>query len=346
MFPPGLDWKTQLFQRPQQLATALARQGALVFYMEPRSSSRGHGLHKEEDRLYLCKVPASVFSDLVNATYYILTWNRDQLENFKPSRLIYDFVDDLRVFHTEDSKRLEKEHGRLLKRATHVLVTAQLLYEQVQRDRPDALLCPNGVDYDHFARAQNTSKRAVPEDMELVLESGMPIVGYYGALAQWFDYSLVRSVAAARQDLSFLLIGPDYDGSFKRSGLIHLPNVHWLGAKPYEDLPSYLRHFDVGIIPFKLNPITHAISPLKLFEYMAGGKPVVATPMRESMGYQGIIAAEGAERFSDGLDRGLEAARDSDYLALIDRVARQNTWEKRAEQILDALSAEDHQNGA
>ena len=339
VFPPGLDWRVQLFQRPQQLAMALARKGALVFYMEPSSSSRDFGLHEEEDRLYICKVPARVFSRLTDAVIYTLTWNRGHLVNFNVPRLIYDFVDDLQVFHTDDPEELKRDHIELLRRATLVLATAEALHEQVLAERPDALLCPNGVDYDHFAPASATRSGAVPDDLVPLLDDGVPIIGYYGALARWFDYGLLRSVAAARQDLKFVLIGPDFDGSLKRSGLRHLLNVHWLGAKSYGELPSYLRHFDVGIIPFKLNQITHATSPLKLFEYMAGGKPVLVTPMRESMRYRGVIAAEGQEGFSDGIDRALEAGRDSEYLSLIDRVARQNTWQIRAEAILNALSA-------
>ena len=339
IFPPSLDWQIQLFQRPQQLARSLARTGALVFYMEPSTSSRASGIHREEDRLYLCKLPARVFSVLPDAAFYTLTWNRGQLVNFKFARLIYDFVDDLQVFHTDDPEHLKKEHIELLRRATLVITTAQILHEQVLPERPDALLCPNGVDYGHFARASEEGADAVPDDIMPLINKGAPIVGYYGALAHWFDYGLLGAVAAARQDLSFVLIGPDYDGSLKKSAVRHLQNVHWLGPKSYGELPKYLRHFAVGIIPFKLNRITHATSPLKLFEYMAAGKPVVATPMMESMRYPGVIAAEGRNDFSDALDRALDEGKDPDYLSLIDRVARENTWEIRAEAILGALSS-------
>jgi len=158
-------------------------------------------------------------------------------------------------------------------------------------------------------------------------------------LAVWFDYDLLREVALQRRDLSFVLIGPNYDNSFPRSGLSQLPNVAWLGPQPYPNLPDFLRYFDVTTIPFVVNDITHSTSPLKLFEYMAGGKPIVVTAMHETMRYEGVLVANGAIEFSSKLDEALKLATDPEYLAVIDRVARENTWNARAATILQALDA-------
>ncbi len=163
------------------------------------------------------------------------------------------------------------------------MATADRLYRDALTARPDCKWCPNGVDYEHFARARDRKAGLPPQAMAPVLAVGKPIIGYCGALARWFDYDLVGAVAAQRQDLAFVLIGPDYDHTLVGSGLYRLPNVTWLGPRPYSDLPQFLRYFDAAMIPFRLNPITHATSPLKLFEYMARGKPVVITPMQESI---------------------------------------------------------------
>jgi glycosyltransferase involved in cell wall biosynthesis len=210
-----------------------------------------------------------------------------------------------------------------------------VLLDQVRSHRSNALLCPNGVDYEHFARAREAGPP--PEELKPILQLGRPIVGYYGALANWFDYELLISLAVARPDFSYVLIGPDYDGSLKRSPISHFPNIHYLGVQPYLRLPEYLRFFGVATIPFRLNRITHATSPLKLFEYMAGGKPVVITPMAESMQYEGVLVGEGAEGFSAMLDKALVLRSDDAYLELIDQVARDNTWGSRAELILRNL---------
>ncbi len=218
-----------------------------------------------------------------------------------------------------------------------MVATAQRLYDQVHPLRPDALLCPNGVDYDHIIRGRQPASPP-PADIDPILEQGKPIVGYYGALARWFDYELLLNLAGLRPDLAFVLVGPDYDNTLEPSGLLEYPNVHWLGVKPYEQIPHYLQFFDVATIPFQLNEITHSTSPLKLFEYMAGGKPVVITAMHESMRYPGVLVAHGVADFSEKIDQALALKTEAGYLRQIDRVARENTWDARARQILDALA--------
>src|SRR5207253_9623223 len=119
----------------------------------------------------------------------------------------------------------------------------------------------------------------VPNDPVLarLLNSGRPLAGYFGALASWFDYALLDEVARRRPDWNFLLIGPNYDGSLDDQALLRRANVHWVGRQPYELLPGYLRAMDCALIPFLLNDITMATSPLKLYEYLAAGKPVITT---------------------------------------------------------------------
>ena len=219
------------------------------------------------------------------------------------------------------------------------MATADRLYRDALTARPDCKWCPNGVDYEHFARARDRKAGLPPQAMAPVLAAGKPIIGYCGALARWFDYDLVGAVAAQRQDLAFVLIGPDYDHTLVGSGLYRLPNVTWLGPRPYSDLPQFLRYFDAAMIPFRLNPITHATSPLKLFEYMASGKPAVITPMQESMRYRAVLVGRNVAEFSARLDEALALAKDPAYLAAIDQVARENTWDARALTILEALDA-------
>jgi len=123
-----------------------------------------------------------------------------------------------------------------------------------------------------------------------------------------------------------------------RSGIQNVKNVHWLGVRSHTQLPQYLKYFDVATIPFKLNKITHSTSPVKLFEYMAGGKPVVTTAMHESSRCEGVIVTESPEDFVRKLDEALQRRTDPVYLDLIDRLARENTWDVRAQQILEALT--------
>jgi len=335
IFPPSLDWNVQLFQRPQQLALALAEQGALVFYLSLKIKSDLDPFQQVSPRLYLCNVPIETFALMDSPLVYLLTWNRAFAGSFQQPRIIYDYVDDIQVFDGNYNQMVQ-DHHRLVQESYLVLTTADPLYQVTKKLRPDTLLCPNGVDYAHFESAREKKNLLPPEDLKPLLERGNPIVGYYGALAEWFDYQLVLELARLRMDLSFLVIGPDYDGTM-HPDFLDLPNLAWLGVKPYRQLPAYLAYFDIAMIPFQLNEITHATSPLKLFEYMAASKPVIVTPMHESMRYDGVLIADTAEAFSEKIDQALVLRSDDDYLQRIDRTARQSTWQARAEQILLAL---------
>lgn len=333
IFPPSLHWSTQLFQRPQQLALALARQGALVFYLQAKYGPEAEPFQQVQPRMFLANVPCETFWPCEEPFIYLLTWNRKYASAFNRPRVIYDYVDEIEVFEGNYAEMV-RDHAKLVQSSALVLATAQRLYEQVQPVRPDALLSPNGVDYPHFAPSDELPP--VPEDLAPILQTRQPVVGYYGALAQWFDYDLVEAAARRRQDLSFVLIGPDYDSSLPPS-LLDLPNVYWLGVKAYADLPGYLHRFDLATIPFQLNPITHSTSPLKLFEYMAAGKPVVITPMQESMRTPGVLVARDLEEYLLRLDEALRLKDDPSYLEQLRKVALENTWDARARQILEAL---------
>jgi glycosyltransferase involved in cell wall biosynthesis len=336
IFAPSLAWYTQLFQRPQQLALALARQGTLVFYIEPKPDKKAPPFQEMHERMYWCNLPVRIFDGLERPLVYTLTWNYGYLSVFDEPRAIYDFVDDIDVFYG-DHDQMRRDHEKLIQSAALMLVTADDLYQQVRKVRPDVVLSPNGVDYEHFARLLQPTQTQAPADLAPVLALGKPVIGYYGALARWFDFELLKVLANCRNDLAFVLIGPDYDSTLHPSGILDLPNVHWLGVKSYAELPEYLRYFDAAMIPFQVSKITHATSPLKLFEYMAGGKPVVITPMRESMRYGGVLVADGPEEFSQKLDQALQLRKDPDYLRKIEQVAIENTWDARARQILDEL---------
>jgi hypothetical protein len=332
---PSIEWDIPLFQRPQQLALALAGLGALVFYVEPAHSPAPLGFFRLMDNLYLARTPMDVFKIGGRYSVFVQAWNQRYLKGLRNPRIIYDYIDDLSVFPFNQAK-LRRRHNDLLKNAELVLATSSRLHEEASRERPDCLLCPNGVDYHHFSASMNDGARP-PDDLAPIVSTGRPLIGYYGALARWFDFELLREAALSRPNYSFVLIGPDWDGSIRRTALLNVPNVFWLGPKSYWELPKYLRRFDAAMIPFRLNPITHSVSPLKLFEYMAGGKPVVVTAMEESSGYDGVLSAAGPIEFAGQVDAALLIKDDPGFAALIDATARRNTWQTRARSIMEAL---------
>jgi glycosyltransferase involved in cell wall biosynthesis len=339
LFPPSLDWYTQLFQRPQQIARALARAGVKVFYFQPRLQNGHDEILEIEPDLFLCNFPIKIISTIHNTFpnyLYVLSWNYKYAKLFPNSFLIYDFVDEIDVFEGNRAS-ITKYHKWLLEKAKIVLATSKQLYEQVHLIRQDVILCPNGVDYEFFSK-KTQEEVPPPPDLLPILGLHRPIIGYYGALARWFDFDLWKEAAYQKKDFSFVMIGPDYDGSLPPD-LLSMPNVFWLGVKSYEELPLYLKYFDVATIPFKVNKITDAVSPLKLFEYMAGKKPIVSTNLKEITQYTGILIALDINDFIELLDKALLLGNDPTYLAYIDDLARKNSWGSRASLILKMIES-------
>jgi glycosyltransferase involved in cell wall biosynthesis len=336
LFPPGLDWTEQLFQRPQQLALAFAKQGALVFYVEPKPDHSKQPFQLISERLYLCPVHIDTFKSLSNPIIYLLPWNKRYNSRLNHPRILYDYLDDLNAFYGNRRKIIDNHHY-YLENADYVLATARKLVQEVQPLRDDVIFSPNGVDYELFSRAAQEVFTEPPADLQAVLSKSEPIIGYYGALARWFDYHLIKSVAELRPDYQFVLIGPDFDDTVELAKVNEIKNIYWLETKTYKELPHYLKYFDVATIPFIVNEITHATSPLKLFEYMAGEKPIVITPMQESMQYPGVLIGKDPIEFAQQIDRALSMRDDQGYQSLLRKTAQENTWVQRAEDILKIM---------
>ena len=340
VFPPTIGWDIHLFQRPHQLALAFAKQGNLVFFCldDEEASSQFSGFQQVADRLYTADVPVEIFQMLEQPLVMTLPYNSHYLTCFCRPVVVYEIIDELEVFpYNQD--RLERRHNALVKSADVVLATADRLLQRIIDVRPDAILCPNGVAYERFAAAQMSNVEPL-SGLKPVLDRGRPIIGYCGALARWFDYELIRYAAEARPDLTFLLIGPDHDGTLKQSGIASQPNIVWLGPRPYNVVPQYLQYFEVATIPFKVNSITLSTSPIKLFEYLAAGKSVVTTAMPECRKYEGVLVAESYAEFVAHIDRALEFRNDPAFQARLQKEAQRNTWQARIEQILEAVEAQ------
>src|SRR4029077_11316268 len=126
--------------------------------------------------------------------------------------------------------------------------------------------------------------------------------GYYGALADWIDFDLIAVLATQNPQWHFVLAGDVFVNDLR--GLDAMRNVKLLGLRPFEDMPPLLWHFDVCLIPFKLNAITHAVDPVKLYEYLSGGKPVVSVPLKELEIYRDVVTfADGAEQFGRAITK-------------------------------------------
>jgi glycosyltransferase involved in cell wall biosynthesis len=341
IFPPSIDWDTPLFQRPQQMALAFAALGYLVLYsVRADSPSELDRFHRVTDRLHVCRVPPAVYDVIEGAIAVAYTYSYRWARHLISPIVVYEMIDDLEIFTDYPLWLLRYYHAKLVQRAAVVVGCASYLHAKLIRRRPDALLCPNGVDFDRFAATNHGGQLLLPDAMRALVDEQKPIVGYYGALAEWFDFDLLKYAARALPHYSFVLIGPDYDGQGLRdSGISMLSNIHWLGPKPYAELPRYLACFDVATIPFKIDAALQAVSPIKLFEYMAGGRPVVTTDLTECRKYPVVRIARTPDEWVERLQEAVRLQKDPSHVAELMLTARQNTWTARAQQIVTALQA-------
>jgi glycosyltransferase involved in cell wall biosynthesis len=337
IFLPSVGWDIVNTQRTHHLAREFALQGYVAIFDSNNSYDDVSGFKEVEPNLFLFRGSDDVLPELADPIVWAFTYNFDRRDAYPATaRTVYDWIDDFDVFHF-DRAFLERNHERALKEATVIASVARRLHDRASAIRPDALYLPNGVEYDHFA---NESIR-VPDDSDIepAWRSRKPLAGYYGAMAEWFDYDLLTEVARLRSDWNFLLIGPMYDNSLREQGRLMLkcPNVRWIGQRDYQELPGYLRMFDAAMIPFAINNITLATSPLKLFEYFAGGKPVITTPMPECEAFSEVHIARTAEEFSRALDIARAQGQDRQFRERMRTLGSENSWTSRVHSILEHL---------
>jgi glycosyltransferase involved in cell wall biosynthesis len=351
LFLPTQTWFSSGFQRPQQMARALAELGYPVIFCEPWDciqawvthetvrQRRFVGLRTLQPNLHLLRCPEEMVTRLLSKAppaAVMMTWP-DQarfVSTNAEAKVVYEMIDDHSLIPYAN-EAWQKLHQHWVKRADLLVATADDLVDQLMLSRHDILLLPNGVRLEDWRQQK---KSACPSDLIPARQSDV-VVGYYGAIAEWFDWETWKHAATMKSNWAFVLIGYPYDGNTQavRDRIQPFANMHYLEAKPYGELANYLTHFDIATIPFILNSITHSCSPVKLFEYMAAGKPIVCTAMREILKYKSIHFAKSAADFVLQLDKALENGLRTDYQELLSREARENTWRARAEKLAAAL---------
>ncbi len=249
---------------------------------------------------------------------------------------VYQCVDDI----TQDP--WTARHGPQLERkaisqADVVWVTSRRLYTLKKPLNPHTYLLPNAVDVDCFAQAL---AHPLPRPAELQALSG-PFIGYTGNLDPYrIDYTLLHEVAQRHPDKQLILVGPINAQREQIAPLRALPNVHFMGPRPIEALPSWLQHFDCTLLPFACNTLTASIYPLKINEYLAAGKAVVSTAFSADIcTFEPVIfLAQHPAQFVQLIDRAIAADKNPELQQQRLSIARQNSWQARVDQLFDILS--------
>lgn len=251
------------------------------------------------------------------------------LDAFPWKTVLYDCVDDLPALHPYRAAQLQAGESAVLARADHVLVTAHALEAKLRSlGRGEAHYIPNGIEMDRFAKIGPTpaAMRALP----------WPVIGFLGSmLPNVFDVDLVIAIAKQRPEWSVALVGPVPPAWQAR---LAGTRVHALGPAGYRDAAAYLQAFDVGIVPFLENGLTRAINPLKVYEYLACGLPVVSTPLPELDAFGDLVRqAAGPDAIIEAIDAALA---EGDQRAAARRAeAARHSWTRRYDAIIGILTS-------
>jgi glycosyltransferase involved in cell wall biosynthesis len=226
------------------------------------------------------------------------------LGRFGEEKVLYYCVDDHAAFTGYNRQQVLRDEEDLCRRADLVVTSSLALQEAKQPWNPNTILVPHGVDYEHFSRALSNNLPTPPD----IADIPHPRLGFFGLIRDWVDLDLLAEVARRRPDWHIVMLG---DAAVDLTPYRTLPNIHFLGRKPYEDLPAYCKQFDVGLIPFKLNELIRAVNPIKLREYLAAGLPVVSTPLPEAKAYDPLVKiADTPDEFAAAIAGALAAGPD------------------------------------
>ncbi|NLZ02250.1 MAG: glycosyltransferase family 1 protein [Pirellulaceae bacterium] len=254
------------------------------------------------------------------------------LGRFGEEKVVYYCVDDHSQFTGYDAAQVLRDEEELCRKSDLVVTTSMALQEAKSPWNPNTILVPHGVDYDHFSRAVKEDLPAPPD----IASIPRPRLGFFGLIRDWVDLDLLAEVARRRRDWQIVLLG---DSTVDLTPYRSIPNMHFLGRKPYADLPAYCRQFDVGLIPFKINELTRAVNPIKLREYLAAGLPVVSTPLPEVELYgPSVNVAKGPEAFARGVSDGLNGQAGASRRAARMEAMRGEGWLAKVEQVCIAAA--------
>jgi glycosyltransferase involved in cell wall biosynthesis len=258
----------------------------------------------------------------------------DMIEGMKTGPLLYHCVDDIAAVPGVDAKVFREVERVLLQRADVVFVTAPSLAEYCLKFNPNTHFLSNVVDVDHFGQALKSGP--IPEDLACIPE---PRLCYHGVLSDYkIDFQLLLDAARIKPEFSWIFIGDEREGQKNSfvSELKLLPNVYFLGYKPYTMLPDYLRGMQVGLLPSLINDYTRGMFPMKYYEYLAAGLPVTSTPLDfTTVEHSGIEIGFDVKSFVVAINLQLSRGRLSKNR--VSGFVGNNTWKTRTLRMLNKI---------
>lgn len=315
-------------QRPQHLLWEISQLGFDVIYCNVTKQQQE--LMPLSSSFVLCNNVAAL--DLSQEYIMWLTHGPhvNLLSRFCLNMVVSDFadasVDEFAEFAAYDENKARS--------ADVILAASETIYQSLSGSYPHCYLIPNGADPMHFLTA-TAEKCRIPREIETI-GLNKPIIGFWGALSPWLDLALIADVAALRPNYNFVLIGGcNIDSTL----LPRADNLHYLGPLDYELLPQYAFFFSAAIIPFQVKPVTLAADPIKAYEYLACGLPVVSTHLPHLQRVSDIRLSRTPRDFVHNLDWAVYQGKTAESIQTRLDYAAQNTWENRAQSVAEILTA-------
>ena len=350
IFFPIIDWDFR-YQRPQHVAARFAKNGHRIFYLcTYLKKQNSYSIKKIAENIYKIILPfhtddviykANLEADITRPLeaikklfidfkikesvafvefplwYPIVNCLKEEFG----AKVLFDCLDDYSGFRNVDAN-IEQVEQQLLKSSDYCIATSSKLYGKLKGWCKNTAIVRNATEFEHF---HNLPHNNVLSDI------GRPIIGYYGAIAEWFDIDVVEYIAKQRPEWSIILIG--HASGYYKKRLKEYKNIHFLGEKLYTELPKYLYWFDVCLIPFKLNELTLSTNPIKFYEFISSGKPVVSSRLPELLPYSDILyLSQSKEEFLKNITIALEE-NDQNLIKRRIELARVNDWDHRFKDI-------------
>lgn len=341
-----------VYQRPQHLMSRFAKNGRVFFVEEPiftdeptdlRISPREDNLtvvvpyiaHSDRETKNVEEIQRDLLDELFSEQRikdFVLWFYTPMAMSFasqlKPKAVVYDCMDELSNFKFAPPALLENE-ARLFEKADLVFTGGQSLYEAKKDRHKSVHAFPSSIDAAHFKQARKIIEEPIDQQ-----QIPRPRLGYCGVIDERLDINLIAEIADLRPDWQLVMIGPVV--KIRDEDLPRRVNIHYLGGKNYQELPAYMAGWDVALMPFALNDSTKFISPTKTPEYLAAGKPVISTAIRDVVKPYGemnlVYIASTAEEFVAAGEKGLESD-EPEKIQRVDEFLAGNSWDKTWSQM-------------
>ncbi|RYZ31155.1 MAG: glycosyltransferase family 1 protein [Chitinophagaceae bacterium] len=342
-----------VFQRPNHLLSRFSKHQRVFFIEEPIfhdgeerfhienynenlyvvTPHLHHGLTGEEVHKRLQKMISSLILQMQVKRYYSWYYTPMALpftNHLNPELVIYDCMDELSAFKFAPVELLQYEKD-LFTKADIVFTGGHSIFENKKNAHHNIYSFPSSIDKHHFGKARKM--KTEPEDQKHIPH---PRFGFFGVIDERFDIEMIDAVAKAKPDWHFVLLGPVV--KIDPATLPNYDNIHYLGGKKYDELPSYIAGWDIAMIPFAMNESTRFISPTKTPEYLAAGKPVISTPIRDVVspyGNNGLVhIVFNADEFITAAEGELAKKRKSAWQRKVDDFLSGNSWDRTWSQMV------------